>query len=101
MKTTLIVIQNEADHADAKKLIEKLMRSSDPQDRARMVAQARLVDPARRMRLLPRNHVIQSSVRLRPLAKHDSERYERCKHHQGEEVSPNDNVLPICGRVDL
>ncbi len=34
MKTTLIVIQNEADHADAKKLIEKLMGSGDSQDRA-------------------------------------------------------------------
>ncbi len=44
MKTTLIVIQAEADHADAKKLIEKLMGSSDPKDRARMVAQARLVE---------------------------------------------------------
>jgi HTH-type transcriptional regulator/antitoxin HigA len=44
MKTTLIVIQNEANHADAKKLIEKLMGSGDPQDRARMVAQARLVE---------------------------------------------------------
>jgi hypothetical protein len=30
MKTTLIVIQDETDHADAKKLIEKLMGSSDP-----------------------------------------------------------------------
>jgi HTH-type transcriptional regulator/antitoxin HigA len=44
MKTTLIVIQNDADHADAKKLIEKLMGSSDSQDQARMVAQARLVE---------------------------------------------------------
>ena len=44
MKTTLIVIQNAADHADAKKLIEKLMGSSDSQHRARMVAQARLVE---------------------------------------------------------
>jgi HTH-type transcriptional regulator/antitoxin HigA len=44
MKTTLIVIQNEADHADAKKLMEKLMGSSDSQDRARMVAQARLME---------------------------------------------------------
>ena len=34
MKTTLIVIQDEADHADAKKLIEKLMKSSDPKDLA-------------------------------------------------------------------
>ena len=44
MKTTLIVIQDEADHAEAKKLIEKLMGSSKPEDRARMVAQARLVE---------------------------------------------------------
>ncbi len=44
MKATLIVIEDEADHADAKKLIEKLMGSSDPNDRARMVAQARLVE---------------------------------------------------------
>ena len=43
MKATLIVIQNEADHADAKKLIEKL-GSSDPKDHARRVAQARLVE---------------------------------------------------------
>jgi hypothetical protein len=38
MKTTLIVIENETDHADAKRLIEKLMGSSDSQNRARMVA---------------------------------------------------------------
>jgi HTH-type transcriptional regulator / antitoxin HigA len=44
MKATLIVIQNEADHADAKKLIAKLMGSSDSRDRARMAAQARLVE---------------------------------------------------------
>ena len=50
MKTTLIVIQNEADHADAKKLIEKLMGSSDSQDRARMVAQALLVEAYERAR---------------------------------------------------
>ncbi len=44
MKATLIVIQDEADHADAKQLIEKLIGSRDPNDRARMVAQARLVE---------------------------------------------------------
>ena len=44
MKATLIVIQDEADHAEAKKLIEKLMGSSKPEERARMVAQARLVE---------------------------------------------------------
>ena len=35
MKTTLIVIQNDADHAQAKALVEKLMDSKDPADRAR------------------------------------------------------------------
>ena len=34
MKTTLIVIQNDADHAQAKALIEKLMNSKDPADQA-------------------------------------------------------------------
>jgi antitoxin component HigA of HigAB toxin-antitoxin module len=40
MKTTLIVIQNDADHAQAKALVEKLMNSSDPADQAPIVAQA-------------------------------------------------------------
>jgi HTH-type transcriptional regulator / antitoxin HigA len=44
MKTTLVVIQDEADHADARKLVERLMGSSDPQDRARLLAQARLIE---------------------------------------------------------
>lgn len=44
MKTTLIVIQNDADHAQAKALIEKLMNSKDPADQARMVAQAYLTE---------------------------------------------------------
>ena len=35
MKTTLIVIQNDADHAQAKALIERLMDSKIPADRAR------------------------------------------------------------------
>jgi len=44
MKATLIVIQNEADHAEAKALIERLMSSNDAKDQARMLAQARLVE---------------------------------------------------------
>ena len=52
MKTTLIVIQNEADHADAKKLIEKLIGSSDSQDRARMVARDLRMTMVRRLREL-------------------------------------------------
>lgn len=44
MKATLIVIENEADHAQAKSLVEKLMGSTKPEDRARMVAQARLIE---------------------------------------------------------
>ena len=43
MKTSLIVIQNETDHAEAKRLVGKLMGSSGSQDRARMVARARMV----------------------------------------------------------
>ena len=50
MKTTLVVIQNESDHAEAKALVEKLMRSSDAADQARMTAQARLIEAYERTR---------------------------------------------------
>jgi HTH-type transcriptional regulator / antitoxin HigA len=50
MKATLFIIQNEADHAQAKALIEKLVGSKDPADRARMTAQARLVEAYERVR---------------------------------------------------
>lgn len=50
MKTTLIVIENEADHAQAKSLVEKLMNSTKPEDGARMVAQARLIEAYERVR---------------------------------------------------
>jgi HTH-type transcriptional regulator/antitoxin HigA len=44
MKVTLFIIENNADHAQAKALLEKLMGSNDPADRARLTAQARLVE---------------------------------------------------------
>lgn len=50
MKATLIVIQNDADHAEAKALLENLMVSSDPEGRARAIAQARLVEAYERSR---------------------------------------------------
>jgi HTH-type transcriptional regulator/antitoxin HigA len=50
MKTTLFVVENDADHAQAKALIEKLMGSKDPADRARLTAQARLVEAFERAR---------------------------------------------------
>ena len=50
MKATLIVIQNDADHGEAKKLIERLMDSNDPADQARMAAQARLIEAYERSR---------------------------------------------------
>ena len=50
MKATLIVIQNDTDHADAKSLFEKLMRSRDSADQARMTAQARLIEAYERTR---------------------------------------------------
>ena len=50
MKATLIIIQNEADHEAAKALVSKLMRSSEADDRARMVAQARLIEAYERTR---------------------------------------------------
>lgn len=50
MRATLIVIQTDADHAEAKALVERLMTSEDPGDRARMVAQARLIEAWERAR---------------------------------------------------
>jgi HTH-type transcriptional regulator/antitoxin HigA len=50
MKATLIIVQNEADHRAALALIDKLMSSDDGADRARMTAQARLVEAYERSR---------------------------------------------------
>ncbi|MBM3572005.1 MAG: XRE family transcriptional regulator [Alphaproteobacteria bacterium] len=50
MKTMLIVIESESDHAQAKALVERLMRSDEPADRIRMVAQARLIEAWERVR---------------------------------------------------
>ena len=50
MKATLFVIENEADHAQAKALVEKLLGSDDPADLARMAAQARLIEAYERVR---------------------------------------------------
>jgi HTH-type transcriptional regulator/antitoxin HigA len=50
MKATLIVLQNDTDHAEAKALVERLMRSSDPADGARLAAQARLIEAYERNR---------------------------------------------------
>lgn len=50
MKATLIIIENEKDHAQAKALIEELMGSEDAAARARVVAQARLMEAYERAR---------------------------------------------------
>lgn len=50
MKATLIIIQNDVDHAEAKSLVEKLMHSNDSGDQARMTAQARLIEVYERTR---------------------------------------------------
>ena len=50
MKATLIIIENDNDHAQAKALIDELMGSEDGADRARMMAQARLIEAYERSR---------------------------------------------------
>lgn len=50
MKATLIVIQNDADHAQAKAEAGKLMASNAPADRARLLAQAQLIEAYERAR---------------------------------------------------
>jgi HTH-type transcriptional regulator/antitoxin HigA len=50
MKATLIVLQNDSDHAQAKALVEKLMQSDTPEEDARLAAQARLIEAYERGR---------------------------------------------------
>ena len=50
MKATLIVIQNDSDHAQAKAQVGKLMASDSPEDHARLVAQAQLIEAYERAR---------------------------------------------------
>jgi len=50
MKATLIIIENDNDHAQAKALIDELMGSEDAADRVRMMAQARLIGAFERSR---------------------------------------------------
>jgi HTH-type transcriptional regulator / antitoxin HigA len=50
MKAMLIVIENDPDHAEAKALVERLIRSDNPSDRARLAAQARLIEAYERSR---------------------------------------------------
>ena len=50
MKATLIVIENDTDHAQAKALIASLMESTRPDDLARLAAQAQLVEAYERSR---------------------------------------------------
>jgi HTH-type transcriptional regulator/antitoxin HigA len=44
MKATLIIVENDKDHQQAKALVGKLMDSTDPSDQARLIAQARLIE---------------------------------------------------------
>lgn len=50
MRATLIVIQNDTDHAAAKARVEKLLASVTPSDQAKLRAQARLIEEYERKR---------------------------------------------------
>jgi HTH-type transcriptional regulator/antitoxin HigA len=50
MKATLVIVENDRDHQQAKALVEKLMDSTDPSDQARLIAQARLIEVYERSR---------------------------------------------------
>lgn len=50
MKATLFIIEDDADHTQAKALVEKLMASGDAAEQARMTAQARLIEAYERTR---------------------------------------------------
>ncbi|HEY5236840.1 MAG TPA: hypothetical protein VIJ62_00545 [Rhizomicrobium sp.] len=50
MKATLILIENDLDHAQAKALVDRLMASDNPTDSAKLAAQARLIEDYERRR---------------------------------------------------
>jgi HTH-type transcriptional regulator / antitoxin HigA len=50
MKATLILIENDADHAQAKVWVDKLMHSDNPADHTKIAAQARLIEAYERTR---------------------------------------------------
>ena len=50
MRATLILIENDADHAQAKASVDKLMHSDSPADDAKIAAQARLIEAYERNR---------------------------------------------------
>ena len=50
MKATLFIIEDDAEHTQAKALVEKLMASGDAAEQARMTAQARLIEAYERTR---------------------------------------------------
>lgn len=70
MKATLIVIQNDADHAQAKALVDSLVTSKSPADRARLAAQARLIEAYERDRW-PRKSPALADVLTYLLDQHD------------------------------
>lgn len=50
MKATLILIESDADHAQARSALDKMMRADDPVDDAKIAAQARLIEAYERNR---------------------------------------------------
>ena len=50
MKATLILIENDTDHAQAKALVDRLMTSDNPAGSAKLAAQARLIEDYERRR---------------------------------------------------
>jgi len=69
MKATLFIIENDKDHAQAKGLIEELMGSNDVADRARMAAQARLIEVYERARW-PRRTTTLPNLLTYPMDQH-------------------------------
>ena len=54
MKATLVIVENDRDHQQAKALVEKLMDSTDSSEQARLIAQAGLIQAYEQSRWPPR-----------------------------------------------
>jgi HTH-type transcriptional regulator/antitoxin HigA len=63
METTLIVIDSDAELARAQALVDRLIASDAPADRARLAAQARLISAYEEERWLPRTPSAAEAIR--------------------------------------
>lgn len=78
MKANLIVIETDADHAEAKAFVSRLMISNEPEDAPKITAQARLIEAYERNRW-PRRTPELADILTYIMDQHDLSRADMAK----------------------